>query len=124
MLIAPARPLPLKFRVNPPSVWPPELLPPPPHTVACPVDSTVPSDEVRTAGPSAVKPPQSPFLFAVPWKTALPSTKLRVHLSENMNVGQIPWTETKDCTGPASIGFTPQVGSLRLQWPVPLVVGP
>src|SRR5262249_59462080 len=51
MLIVPAGPLPLKVSVNPPWVWPPELLPPPPHSVACPVYCAVRSEEVRTAAP-------------------------------------------------------------------------
>ena len=123
----PAVPVPLKWSVNPPSLWlvggPPgfEFWPPPPHSVAWPTYCTVPSDEVKTAGPVAVNPPQSPFLFSVPCETECPPTKLSDQASDDRNAGQLDGIETNGGGGPVKIGPV-QVGSDGSQCVVPFCV--
>lgn len=88
----------------------------------------VPSDEVRMAGPSAVPPPQSPFLLIVPCETEFPPVKARIQLSVERNEGQFEGIVTKGGGGPVRIGFCPQAGLLKLggalgsQWVVPFMV--
>src|SRR5262249_6875171 len=79
---------------------------------------------VRTAEPLAVPPPQSPFLFNVPWETEFPSTKLTFHASLVRKSGQVPTNVTNGGAGPVMTGFNPQSGSPELQWVVPLSVEP
>src|SRR5579885_943314 len=83
----PSAPVPVYVSVKPCSLRPAALLPPPNHWVRWPVYCG-PSEVLITAWPCKVPPPQSPFLFVVPWNTALPLTRLSSQSGPERNDGQ------------------------------------